>query len=65
MAFEARSWHSMNKDVPPSVLVTLTEDELHRLESEAFIQCAIRGKLIYFERKAFEFCFYRFGLTLF
>ena len=37
----------MENDVWSSVLDTLTESQLNRLENEAFLQCAIRGKLIY------------------
>jgi hypothetical protein len=45
----------MENDVWSSVLDTLTESQLNRLENEAFLQCAIRGKLIYSMKRALIF----------
>jgi hypothetical protein len=45
----------MENDVWSSVLDTLTESQLSRLENEAFLQCAIRGKLIYSMKRALIF----------
>jgi hypothetical protein len=45
----------MENDVWSSVLDTLTESQLNRLENEAFLQCAIRGELIYSMKRALIF----------
>ena len=49
----------MENDVWSSVLDTLTESQLNCLENEAFLQCAIRGKLIYSMKRALIFRFTR------